>query len=115
MNVEKANEELKKQNSELTSKLLLSENNLKNALKENSEIERNFNEIKSECQLLKSNYDEVVHQNKILNEDLYGKNAKIDAMSMELQNLRNLLTKLSDVKNILNQHLSSNNHNAMMR
>lgn len=98
----------------MTSKLLLTENNLKNAIRENSELERNREEIRSELELLKSNYDEVVHQNKIMNEEIYGKNAKIDSMSLELQNLRNLLTKLSDVKNILNQHLSTNinnNHN----
>jgi len=61
-------------------------------------------------ELLKSNYDEVVHQNKIMNEEIYNKNSKIETLSLDLQNLRNLLAKLTDVKNILNQHLSSNNN-----
>jgi len=115
MILEKANEDLKIQNSELTNKLTLTEINLKHLFKEKSEIEINYNEMKSELDLLRSNYDEVVHQNKITNEELYGKNAKIDLMSIELQNLKNLVSKLSDVKNILNQHLSSNNssHNVL--
>jgi chromosome segregation ATPase len=111
MNLEKINEDLKKQNSELTSKLLLTESNLKNAMRENSELERNYNDTRSELELLRSNYDEVVHQNKIMNDEIYGKNAKIESTSLELQNLRNLLTKLSDVKNILNKHLTANNNN----
>jgi len=115
MNLEKTNEELKKQNSELTSKLLLSENNLKNALRENSEIEIIREESRSELELLRSNYNEVVHQNKIMNEEIYGKNAKIESMSIELYNLRSLFTKISDVKNILNQHLSSNNNHNVFK
>ncbi len=112
MSLEKNNEELRKQNRELTTKLVLAENNLKSSVNDNVSMERNFKEMNSELNLLRSNYDEVVHQNKIMNEELYNKNSRIETMSIELQNLRNLLTKLTDVKNILNQHLTSNSGNS---
>lgn len=109
MVLERENVDLKKFNNELNSKLTLSENNLKNSLNEYSNLNYIYEELKSENSLLKTNYDEVVHQNKILYEELAEKNISIDKLNSQLHTMNSVLSKLTDVKDILNQHLSVNN------
>ena len=111
MNSERANDEYKKQNADLKTKLILAESNLKNSLFENKTTSKEFEEIQMEIKTLNSNYKETNSQNNNLKNEISIKNTQIEQISNELHNVKEVLGKLTDVKNILNQHFSGKSQN----
>jgi chromosome segregation ATPase len=70
-------------------------------------LEEQLGDLKSEYEFLKESYDEAVKDNSQLREDNIKKDEKITSLSNELEDVKNVIGKLTEVRVILNKYFSS--------
>jgi predicted nuclease with TOPRIM domain len=73
----------------------------------NRKTEEQYNDLKSEYEFLKESYDEMMKENSELRNSNREKDEKVGKLSGELEEVKNVIGKLTEVRVILNKYFSS--------
>jgi len=111
LKIENSNEEFIKQNADLKTKLLLTESNLKNSRLERENQIKEFEEMQIQFKKINQKFKESTKENYELKSEISNNDAQIEKLSLELHKTKELMSKLTDVKNVLNQHFTENPDN----
>jgi hypothetical protein len=99
--------EMENQNYEFSNMMIEVERQNHRLIFEKKNLMETINDMKSEYEFLKEGYDEVIKDNDRLKQENAMKDRNITDMTRELEDLKNVIGKLTEIRVILNKYFSS--------